>query len=65
MVEIHAAKYKQMIEDLGSAELETAKDERISSAMVVKQDMPHPLAFLPMEEKEWIQKELDGFIDSL
>lgn len=65
VVEIHAAKYKQMMEDLGSAELGTKKDERMSSAVVVKQDLPHPLAFLSIEEKEWIQKELDGFIDSL
>ena len=66
VVEIQAAKYKQIMEDMTSAKdpaqniLEN--DERMSSAVIVK---PNPLAFLPIEEKEWMQKELDEFIDSL
>jgi isopentenyl diphosphate isomerase/L-lactate dehydrogenase-like FMN-dependent dehydrogenase len=62
IVEIQTAKYKQIMEDLQKSDI-IEKDERIaSSALVLK---PNPLAFLPMEEKEWMQKELNEFIDSL
>lgn len=68
VVEIHTAKYKQIMEDL--MEDQTKPDERMtSSSAVVLKSSPNPtqqpLAFLPLEEKQWMQSELDQFIDSL
>lgn len=68
VVEIQEAKYKRIMEDL--MEDQARPGERISSSAVVLKSSPNtaqqqPLAFLPLEEKQWIQSELDQFIDSL
>jgi hypothetical protein len=68
LVEIHASKYKQIAEDI----------ERNSTALVIQNDnTPNNTAiisqlpklqnsdFLPLDEKEWIHKELISFIDTL
>lgn len=81
VVEIQAAKYKQIMDDMTMTSAKKPdvleKDERISSAVIAKGGQsarlpsglcfvkPNPLVFLPVEEKQWIQKELDEFIDSL
>ena len=69
LAEIQASKYKQIAEDM----------ERNSNALVmVNTDLPpnqqihppipvkiQPSDFLPLDEKEWVHKELDTFIDTL
>lgn len=84
VVEIQAAKYKQIMEDmtLSSAKTTDAPEKDESMAVITKDEQskslrfakrshcvplakPNPLVFLPTEEKQWIQKELDEFIDSL
>lgn len=53
LVEIRAQKYKSMLENM-----ETSVS---SEAVVVKP----ATTFLPLDEKMWLQKELDTFIDGL
>ena len=60
LVEIQASKYKQIAEDM----------ERNSTALVVVPTEPLPIKiqpsdFLPLDEKEWVHKELASFIDTL
>ncbi len=64
LAEIQVSKYKQIAEDL----------ERNSSALVMvnKEQMHPPIPvkiqpsdFLPLDEKEWVHRELDTFIDTL
>jgi len=65
LVEIHASKYKQIAEDI----------ERNSTAVVAVSHKPvkltnihgapPPSDFLPLDEKEWVHKELANFIDTL
>jgi len=68
IVEIQTAKYKQMMEEMQLQnnslhnDPPVEKEERMT--LVVKPSLD-PLVFLPTEEKEWMQKELDLFIDSL
>ena len=59
LVETQAYKYKQIAEDM----------ERNSTALVmVEKQIPvkiQPSDFLPLDEKEWVHKELSTFIDTL
>jgi hypothetical protein len=64
LVEVHASKYKQIAEDI----------ERNSTALVIQPDNPVQQSqlpklqnsdFLPLDEKEWVHKELISFIDTL
>ena len=64
LVEIQASKYKQIAEDM----------ERNSSQALVPIHVPiqtpglvkiQPAEFLPLDEKEWVHKELTAFIDTL
>lgn len=70
LAEIQASKYKQIAEDM----------ERNSNALVmVETDLPpnnqqmrpplpvkiQPSEFLPLDEKEWVHRELDSFIGTL
>ena len=62
-MEIRTQKYKSMIENI---------ERGLSDSVVVRSPEPVPSTanqqlpkFLPLEEKEWVQKELDQFIESL
>jgi len=61
LVEIQASKYKQIAEDI----------DRNSNALVMVAEAPkstvkiQPSDFLPLDEKEWIHKELTTFIETL
>ena len=60
LVEIQASKYKQIAEDM----------ERNSTALVAVPNEPLPIKiqpseFLPLDEKEWVHRELASFIDTL
>ena len=60
LVEMQASKYKQIAEDI----------ERNTSQSLVPIQVPvpvkiQPAEFLPLDEKEWVHKELTAFIDTL
>jgi hypothetical protein len=65
LVEVQASKYKQMVEDLErntTAVIPVASSQPTYTPVLVK--LQHS-DFLPLEEKEWVQKELSSFIDTL
>ena len=75
LVEVQASKYKQMVEDLernSTAVIPVITPSSSSSSQLqLQQSTSTPLIklqhsdFLPLEEKEWIHKELSTFIDTL
>ena len=59
LVEIQASKYKQIAEDM---------DRNSNASVAVAADPPkklQPSEFLPLDEKEWVHKELATFIETL
>jgi hypothetical protein len=66
LIESRESKYKLMLENIGQSQEmviftngETPESTNIQQPKLAVKD------FVDLEEKEWIQKELDGFIDSL
>ena len=68
LVEIQASKYKQIAEDMerNSSALVTV-DKPVNGTLVTVPVKIQPNDFLPLDEKEkeWVQKELISFIDTL
>lgn len=74
LVEIQAAKYKQMVEDMerySTTEFQVPISSASSSSSPIEKEPTPPLLklrhsdFLPFNEKEWIHKEMTEFIDTL
>jgi hypothetical protein len=61
-VEIHASKYKQIAEDMERNSSQALVSVPIQTPGLVK---IQPAEFLPLDEKEWVHKELTAFIDTL
>lgn len=67
LVEIHASKYKQIAEDIerNSTALVIQNDTVTNTAIISQLPKLQNSDFLPLDEKEWIHKELVSFIDTL
>jgi hypothetical protein len=67
LVEIHASKYRQIAEDmernLDNKLLANTNTPVVNITTTVADKLPPD--FLPLEEKEWVHKELAAFIDTL
>lgn len=66
LAEIQASKYKQIAEDIErntNALISVHKPEIADSVPIPVKIQPSE--FLPLDEKEWVHKELNTFIDSL
>lgn len=62
LIESRESKYKSMLENISSSEeLAIVKNDSTN----IPQTKPPPNNFVALEEKEWMQKELDRFIDGL
>jgi hypothetical protein len=62
LVEIHASKYKQIAEDMERNSSQALISVPVQTPGLVK---IQPAEFLPLDEKEWVHKELTAFIDTL
>jgi hypothetical protein len=69
LAEIHASKYKQIAEDMERYAVATVSDRSISTTHTIgnveKREDSQTVGFLPKDEKEWMNKELAEFIDTL
>lgn len=63
LVEIRTQKYKSMIENMEQCAV--IDSVTIRPPDTATKTLPLPTKFLPLDEKEWLQKELDQFIESL
>ena len=67
LVEMQAQKYKQIAEDMERNSTQYHSDSR---KVKFTEEPTHPVKiqpsdFLPLDEKEWVHKELASFIDTL
>lgn len=62
LIESRESKYKLMLENMGNSNTTTITTSIVSDSPNIQ---PQPNNFVALEEKEWIQKELDSFIDRL
>jgi hypothetical protein len=70
LAEIQASKYKQIAEDIerNSTALVMVNDDLPPNNQQIRTPVPvkiQPSDFLPLDEKEWVHKELNTFIDTL
>ena len=73
LVEIQASKYKQIAEDMERNSSPMHSESYLNSSTLVMVDASpkqvpvkiQPSDFLPLDEKEWVHKELASFIDTL
>lgn len=59
LVEMQAQKYKQIAEDMERNSIQNQREEPTHPVKI------QPSDFLPLDEKEWVHKELASFIDTL
>jgi hypothetical protein len=69
LVEIHASKYKQIAEDIErnstALVIQNSTSKETNTAIITQLPKLQNSDFLPLDEKEWIHKELVSFIDTL
>jgi len=65
---MHASKYRQIAEDMErniDNKLLVNANTNLNQTLTVVEKLPLLPEFLPLDEKEWIHKELSSFIDTL